>query len=392
MKTESLMAEWLAGAVALAALAASCSGQGTAKPGMDGGPGPGGHVASPGAGAGAGGKPAGPDHGPGPGAGAGSGGVTGGNHGGGGVSVGSTCTPGVQQTLVSDCGYPYASSRPLTSVVFNESDVLRAIVASGGWPMATVSLFYDDEHALTLGVRNTVVKGASGTTTTDYPVSALPSVPGSVTSPATGTNVLAGDQSGLDTSLRPMWPALFITDITSDPTSRAGDWQMGGVPHNPTAVFGTWKAAVRTVDNTQSPPLVTITPDADPAKNKQVLGSGAATFPSGIKDEGFGAEVRWNVSLLAGHSYRLQVMVHDGDQNKAGGDSGEACVTFCAAAGCSECGSDGSGGKPGCSECGSDGSGGGCAGEGLTSCSGDGVTDSCPAGTACANGCCLVPL
>ena len=341
----------------------------------------------PGAGAGGNGKMTGPDHGPG----AGSGGITGGVNGGGGVTVGGTCTPGVQQTLVSDCGYPYASSRPLTSVVFNESEVLRAIVPSGGWPMATISLFYDDEHALTMGVRSVVVKSASGTTTTDYPVSPLASVPGSVTNPATGTNVLSGDQSGLDASLRPMRPVLYITDLTTDPTSRAGDWQMGGVPYNPTAVYGTWKSAVRTVDNTQSPPLVTITPDADPDKNKQVLGTGAATFPSGIKDEGFGAEVRWNVQLQAGHSYRLQVIVHDGDQNKVGGDSGEACVTFCAAAGCSECGTEGTGGKPGCSECGTDGTGGGCGSEGLMSCSGEGA-NTCPAGTACANGCCLVPL
>jgi len=351
----------------------------------------------------------GPDHGPGtgPGAGAGSGGISGGSgSGAGGFVAGGTCTPGVQQTLVSDCGYPYSSSRPLTSVVFNESEVLRAIVPSGGWPMATISLFYDDEHALTLGIRSTVVTSASGTTTTSYPVSALDSVPGAVTNPLTGTNILAGDQSGLDASLRPMWPALFITDVTNDPTSRAGDWQMGGVPYNPNAVYGTWKAAVRSVDNTQSPPVVSITPDADPAKNNQVLGAGAATFPSGLKDEGFGAEVRWNVSLVGGHSYRLQVMVHDGDQNKVGGDSGEACVTFCAAAGCSECGTDGSGGKPGCSECGTDGTGGkpgcsecgtdgtggGCAAEGLISCGGEGATDSCPTGTACANGCCLVPL
>jgi hypothetical protein len=344
----------------------------------------------PGAGSGGagGGKMTGPDHGPG----AGSGGIPGGVSGGGGFTVGGTCTPGVQQTLVSDCGYPYASSRPLTSVVFNESEVLRAIVPSGGWPMATISLFYDDEHALTLGVRSVVVKSASGTTTTDYPVSPLANVPDAVTNPATGTNVLSGDQSGLDPSLRPMRPVLYITDLTNDPNSRAGDWQMGGVPYNPTAVYGTWKSAVRTVDNTQSPPLVTITPDADPAKNKQVLGTGAATFPSGIKDEGFGAEVRWNVPLQAGHSYRLQVIVHDGDQNKVGGDSGEACVTFCAAAGCSECGTEGTGGKPGCSECGTDGTGGGCGSEGLMSCNGEGAADTCPAGTACANGCCLVPL
>jgi hypothetical protein len=51
---------------------------------------------------------------------------------------------------------------------------------------------------------------------------------------------------------------------------------------------------------------------------------------AGLVNEGFGAEVRWEVGLSAGHSYRLQVIVHDGDENKMGGDSAEACVVFCA--------------------------------------------------------------
>src|SRR5262249_17926429 len=33
-------------------------------------------------------------------------------------------------------------------------------------------------------------------------------------------------------------------------------------------------------------------------------------------------------------NYRFQVMVHDGDQNKVGGDTGEACVNFCAGNSC----------------------------------------------------------
>src|SRR5882762_7441595 len=44
---------------------------------------------------------------------------------------------------------------------------------------------------------------------------------------------------------------------------------------------------------------------------------------------GYGAEVRWEVSqlgLLAGHTYRMYFMVHDGDQNKAGGDAGQGCA------------------------------------------------------------------
>ena len=62
---------------------------------------------------------------------------------------------------------------------------------------------------------------------------------------------LTGDQAGTDLWGRPMWPALFITDITADPNNRAGDWQFGGTPLGPHAVFGTWKGAVRVVDRQQ---------------------------------------------------------------------------------------------------------------------------------------------
>jgi len=306
----------------------------------------------------------------------------------GGSSGVFACTPGVQQLVITDCGYPYASSNPLTSTVFNESEVLRAIQPSGSWPNGVVSMFYNDEHALTLGVRSVVVKSASGTTTTDYPVSPLAASPSSVTSPQTGTNVLTGDQNGLDASLRPMWPSLFITDVSADPNSKAGDWQQGGRPISPNAVFGSWKAAVRTVDTTVTPATATITPDADPAKNNWGL-AGGLTPPTGLKNEGFGTEARWNVPLVPGRSYRLQVIVHDGDQNKVGGDSGEACVLFCAGGSCpsGECGSTGTGGSGGCpsGECGKP-----TCPSGSLVCGAGGVDPSqCPSETICANGCCI---
>jgi hypothetical protein len=231
--------------------------------------------------------------------------------------------------VIIDCGYPNTSSGPLGAVAFNEAEVLRAIQPARAMSRGIVRVFYNDEHALTLGVRSVVVKSASGTTTTNYSVSALGPAPGSAVAPQTGTNEVAGDQSGLDPALRPMWPSLYLTDVTFDPSSRAGDWQSGGQSQPPNAVFGTWKAAVRTVDTTKPAPVVTITPDPDPPKNGWVLPGGDAV-PVGLTNEGFGAEVRWEVDLSAGHSYRLQVIVHDGDQNKMGGDSAEACVVFCA--------------------------------------------------------------
>ena len=292
------------------------------------------------------------------------------------------CTPGVEELVITDCGYPTTTSNPLTSTVFNENEVFRAIRPAGAWPNGVVQMFYNDEHAMTLGVREVAVKSSSGTTTTDYPITALATDPGSSTSPQTGTNMLVGDQSGLDPSLRPMWPSLFISDISADPNNRSGDWQQGGVPTAPNAIFGSWKAAVRTVDNTKSPSTVTITPDKDPAKNNWML-AGGDTPPSGLANEGYGAEARWNVQLVPGHSYRLQVLVHDGDQNKGGGDSGEACVLFCAGAGAcmgSECNSTGTGGSGGTPQCPS----------GTTTCTAGGPDGpTCPSGSVCANGCCL---
>jgi hypothetical protein len=309
-----------------------------------------------------------------------------GNNGAGGTVTGSggagvtTCTPGKQETLITDCGYPFASSTPLTSVTFNESEVLRAIQASGGWPTATVQLFYNDEHALTLGIRQVVATTATGPMTTDFPMSMLTANPGTANDPQTGTNEIVGPHSGLDVSQRPMWPVLYITDISADPKDRSGDWQFGGRPHGPNQIFGSWKGAVRTVDATVTPNKITITPDKDPMKNNWNLGGGDPV-PAGLRNEGFGAEVRWNVSLTPGHSYRLQVMVHDGDQNKAGGDSGEACVVFCAGGSAPPPGDAGVPPPPatcpmGTTACGAEGSPNAAA---------------CPTTTVCANGCC-VPL
>jgi hypothetical protein len=299
----------------------------------------------------------------------------------GGTTGVFSCTPGREELIITDCGYPNASNNPLSSTVFNENEVLRAIRPSGSWPNGIVQMFYNDEHALTLGVRQVAVKTSSGTTTTDYPITPLATDPASAIDPQLGTTMLIGAQSGLDASLRPMWPALFVTDISNDASTREGDWQMGGRPFAPNAIFGSWKAAVRTVDMTKNPAVTTITPDADPAKNNWNL-AGGDPVPAGLANEGFGAEARWNVTLTPGHSYRLQVLVHDGDQNKAGGDSGEACVLFCAGGG--GCGSDG------CPTTGTGGSGGNQCPEAITICGPGGVPPaSCPAGTVCANGCCL---
>ena len=42
--------------------------------------------------------------------------------------------------------------------------MLAAIVPSGGYPFASIQLFYNDEHAMTLGVHEAIINGAATST------------------------------------------------------------------------------------------------------------------------------------------------------------------------------------------------------------------------------------
>jgi hypothetical protein len=136
-----------------------------------------------------------------------------------------------------------------------------------------------------------------------------------------------GDQAGLDPRTVRCSPR--SSSPTSPPPEQHGR-RLAAVRRRepPSAVYATWKAAGETIDKTKATPTTPVTP-ADPSKNNWRLGSGADTPPSGLTIEGCGAEVRPDIDdlgLQSGHACRLQFMVHDGDQNKAGGDSGENCV------------------------------------------------------------------
>jgi hypothetical protein len=263
--------------------------------------------------------------------------VTAGATGGGGNNFTGNLSPGQNVTASLGQGllYPFPSSNPLTSIAFNESDVLAG--AKFDSANGFLDVWYTDEHALSLGVRQVNVITASGTTTTTYAIAPLTTDPGSAVNPAVGSTATSGDQAGADTSGRPITPSLFITDITNNPSSLSGDWQYGGTAYAPSSVFGAWKGVVRTVNYTTATPTVTVTCDADPAKNGSNLGAGADAPPAGVSigGEGYSAEVRWDLNalyqqglLIPGHTYRFYVMVHDGDQNKTGGDAGQAAFTF----------------------------------------------------------------
>ena len=267
------------------------------------------------------------------------------------VQNGATCTAGITIPAATgandNCGYPTSQ--------FNESITLCGITAAGGGSVpATVSAFYADEHALTLGC-----------TTAQYPVSPLNNSPDQVHYPQ------LGDPACVDSFNRPLRPVLYVTDVSGDPTCTAGDLQSGGTAYDPVAIYGTWKDATETAGTTQGTPVM-----ADPMQNNWNNGAAPAANPvpasiqactfnqntAGVSpSSAYTAQVDFEVGLISGHSYRLQVIVHDGDQRR-GGDSGEGCVTFCAGTGMAQC-------PAGVSACGAGGT--------------------CPSGTTCdADGCC----
>src|SRR5262249_54055641 len=146
--------------------------------------------------------------------------IVGGGTGGGGTNYTGNFTPAksVQPTLGNGLqDYPYPSSNPLTSIAFKESSVVKA--ATLDTANGFFEVWYSDEHALALGVGTVVVKTASGTTTTNYPIAPLTSNPGAAFNPAVGTTATTGDQAGTDVSGRPMTPSLLITDTTDHPNN-----------------------------------------------------------------------------------------------------------------------------------------------------------------------------
>jgi len=259
----------------------------------------------------------------------------------------SYCNPPVPVPQCLPLSYPDTQTGR-GSVVFNESTVLAQSRLLLGATKAdtSVALWATDEHAPLLGVNKS-------------PAPAVTPLAGNLNgigpSGHAGPPLSVGDPAFTDPFKRPLYPAVFVTDITSgNHLQRDGDWQQLGAsdPNNvnptanqPSQIFGTWKAATATL-------TTNISSAGDPTKNKGActaavngcnavgsLGPGSDSPPATVSNLGYLTEVRWNVtdlkvsgganvgqSLQSGHSYRVQFMVHDGDQNKTGGDVGEACL------------------------------------------------------------------
>jgi hypothetical protein len=171
-----------------------------------------------------------------------------------------------------------------------------------------IKVWYTDEHALTLGA-NPAVSPWTTTRTLAYP------------------NV--GDRTARDADGFPYYPALFLTDITEDPTSTAGDAQNGGTGIPPSLVYGSWKALGENDPSDRSINFDTLPAAADPLSSVPSQYINTNTGRRGT-EKGFQAEIIWKVSdlpVMLGRIYRAQFVIHDGDMTW-GADIGLGCTTI----------------------------------------------------------------
>lgn len=211
-----------------------------------------------------------------------------------------TDTPN-QPTLI-DCGTQINGTQEIEMLWAYSLD---ASPASGN--QLALKAFYTNKYALLLGSGN---------------ISSMQKHPADHVS-----NPNIGNAATKDNDNFPLFPAVFLTDITNNPADTSGDAQTGGLANKPDDVYGTWKAA-----GAQDP-----TPSNGQPAN---LGTGADSWPpangpgDGPHDSNFTAEIIWNisnikaknnVSLIPGNKYRAQIVLHDGGNPD---DIGVACLNF----------------------------------------------------------------
>jgi hypothetical protein len=182
-----------------------------------------------------------------------------------------------------------------------------------------IKVFYGDEWPLTLG---------SGTVS---PMNQRPA--DHVTNP----NV--GDQTARDPDSLAYFPAVYLTDITANRNDKSGDAENNGIPIIPNDIYGAWQSY---------PPPSGGSSFSENNGNGLNVGFGADPLPTsnGPKNNGdhgaqvdpatmWSVEIIWKLSSLklnnqplqAGHLYRAEFVIHDGD-TKHSPDVGEGCVTL----------------------------------------------------------------
>jgi hypothetical protein len=222
--------------------------------------------------------------------------------------------PGVTQTPYPTQmpAAPQPGSLPMTDATCSSSNIvgtlkpeliwayrISATTASGN--AQSVQIFYSGADALAAGTR----------AMTQRPTEHIVNPP-----------VNAGNK---DANNFPISPAIFLTDITANPTDVSGDARNGGVAQFSSDIYGAWR-----IENG----LSSTTP------NGQNLGAGADLWPpangpaGGTRNSTWTAELLWPISnlktntgaaLTTGKTYRMQIVLHSGTQNK---EIAELCTSF----------------------------------------------------------------
>jgi len=262
------------------------------------------------------------------------------------------CDGGIASRYISSCTLPYpvASSSGRPGAIFNENECLYNFAISGSF----LQMFYTDEHALSLGISEVVFPNGTTQKFEVEPFDFNNDSPRCVLNPKIGnldfksssplSNVDVNKCAGDVDCGRPLPPMLYITDITVNTDQTHDDWQFHGKEYPPYKLCGSWKSVRKTIN---ADGTFTVDPEfakpIDPVVkniNSGVWNLGAGSDPApksgynGAAPQAYGAEIVWDIDLLgldASHTYKFQFLVHDGDQNKGGGDVGEACIIASAA-------------------------------------------------------------
>lgn len=200
-------------------------------------------------------------------------------------------TDAIDEPELIDCGVPLKGTQKPQMIW---GYLLNSTPASQN--KESLKIFYLNQFSLLLGSGNISRMG-------DYYVDHV-------------INPVFGDLAVKDVDNFPLFPAIYLTDISNKHDDISGDAEKGGQPNMPDEIYGSWQALGERMK----------------AQNGKYLGTGAdswppANGPGGESSTNFSAEIIWNtanlkafdpesnnlVDLQPKHDYRGELTLHDGD-------------------------------------------------------------------------------
>jgi uncharacterized repeat protein (TIGR01451 family) len=259
-----------------------------------------------------------------------------------GLLIGSGGTPSSSVgSTIGKLGMPIDAGTLISSIPVAPPGLTLAISANDTIVLGTAS------HHETFTANAAAVVGAKSISVTTRTARGFATGTNIADSNAYGQAVPPKFGSGTDLTGREYAPQIYLTDITDDPGANGGDYEQGGTAANAgpppvaDALYGSWSPTVKTTPVNEN--HWDLGPKADPPPATDAFGMPTTSF-----DQGYSSEVLWNVAgltawdsaakggkggyvaLQRGHTYRVQGIAHDTDQNQTtgGGDVGEVCTTF----------------------------------------------------------------